>query len=252
MVMIAKNNKRSFFNSIMKHPPAKKIPTNIKNAALVVKKREQIFDAVIKLFSEKGYHSTTLREISKESGITLGNLYDYISTKEDLLSIIQEKATQDVMDVISKEREGHVDPIERLKNLINSELNAMDKYQELILIIYQESHAMGKETLHSLLQGKRKHLGEYERIIEEGIRKGFLKPVNTRMLVNIIKILIDAWVIKRWDLREKVRMEEMRKRILDLVFIGIMKDKSQRTKHHTERKIDKRKNEKEPIKTGQP
>ncbi len=241
--MVTENNKRSFFSSFMRQSPAKKIPTNIKNAALVVKRREQIFNAVIRLFSEKGYHSTTLREISKESGITLGNLYDYISTKVDILSIIQEKATQAVMDAISKEREGHLDPIEKLKNLINSELNAMDKYQELILIIYQESHAMGKETIYSLLQGERKHLREYERIIEEGIRKGFLKPVNTRMLANMIKILIDAWVIKRWDLREKVRMEEMRQGILDLVFKGIMKDKSQRIKHHTERKINKRKNE---------
>jgi AcrR family transcriptional regulator len=228
----------------MRHSPAKKIPTNIKNAALVVKRREQIFDAVIQLFSEKGYHSTTLREISKESGITLGNLYDYISTKEDILSIIQEKATQAVMDAISKEREEHRDPVEKLKNLINSELNAMDKYQELILIIYQESHAMGKETLHSLLQGERKHLREYERIIEEGIRKGVLKPLNTRMLANMIKILIDAWVMKRWDLREKVCLEEMRNGILDVIFNGIMKDKFQRIKHHTERKIVKRKKEK--------
>ena len=94
-------------------------------------------------------------------------------------------------------------------------------------------------TIYSLLQGERKHLREYERIIEEGIRKGFLKPVNTRMLANMIKILIDAWVIKRWDLREKVRMEEMREGILDLVFNGIMKDKSRRIKHHTERKKDR-------------
>jgi len=212
----------------MRHSPVNKIPTNIKNATLVVKRREQIFNAVIHLFSKKGYHSTTLREISKESGITLGNLYDYISTKEDILSIIQEKATQAVMDAISKEREEHLDPVEKLKNLINSELNAMDKYQELILIIYQESHAMGKETLHSLLQGERKHLREYERIIEEGILEGLFKPVNPRTLANMIKILIDAWVIKRWDLREKVRIEEMRKGILDLVFNGIMTDKSQR------------------------
>ncbi|RPJ01755.1 MAG: TetR/AcrR family transcriptional regulator [Deltaproteobacteria bacterium] len=61
--------------------PLHKIPTKIKNDSLVRKRRQQIFEAVIKLFSQKGYHMTTLREISRESGITLGNLYDYINTK---------------------------------------------------------------------------------------------------------------------------------------------------------------------------
>jgi AcrR family transcriptional regulator len=80
---------------------ARKIPTNVKNKLLVLKKRQQIFEAEVKLFSKKGYHRTTLGEISKESSITLGYLYNYIITKEDTLHSIQEKATQAVMKAIS-------------------------------------------------------------------------------------------------------------------------------------------------------
>jgi len=200
-----------------------KIPTNVKNESLVLKRREQIFEAVVKLFSKKGYHRTTLREISKESGITLGNLYDYISTKEDILYIIQEKATQVVMQAISKDNEGGSNPIEKLERLIHSELDAMNKYQNLIMIIYQESHAMFKETLHSLLRSERNHVEQYEKVIGEGIKKGVFKPLNVRMVANMIKMLIDAWVIKRWDLRQKVSIEEMRQGILDIVFDGIIR-----------------------------
>jgi AcrR family transcriptional regulator len=201
----------------------RKIPTNIKNESLVKKKRQQIFEAVVKLISKKGYHRTTLREISKESGIALGNLYDYISTKEDILYIIQEKATQAVMQAISKDKGGEFNPVEKLKRLINSELDAMNKYQDLIMIIYQESHAMFKGTLHSLLRSERNHVEQYEKVIREGIRKGFFKPLNVRMVANMIKMLIDAWVIKRWDLRKKVSIEKMRQGILNIVFEGIMR-----------------------------
>ena len=207
----------------MKKFQARSIPTNIKNESLVKKRRLQIFDAVVKLISKKGYHRTTLREISKESGIALGNLYDYISTKEDILYIIQEKATQSVMQAISRDDEGSFGPVEKLERLINSELDAMNKYQELIMIIYQESHAMFKETLHSLLRSERNHLEQYEKVIREGIRKGFFKPLNVRTLANMIKMLIDTWVIKRWDLKGKVTLEEMRKGIQDVVFNGIKK-----------------------------
>ncbi len=98
----------------------------------------------------------------------------------------------------------------------------MNEFQDLVLIIYQESHAMGKEILHTLLRSERRHLEQYEKLIEEGVRKKVFKPVNVRMLANMIKMLVDAWVIKRWDLRRKVSLEEMRLGILELVFKGIV------------------------------
>jgi AcrR family transcriptional regulator len=205
------------------------IPTRSKNQPLVEKRRQQIFEAAVKLFSRKGYHKTTLREISRKSGITLGSLYDYIRTKEDILYIIQEAACQKLKKTIFQNEEHH-DPIEKLSKLISSELDAMDMYQDLIMIIYQESHSMPKRILCSLLASERDHIEEYEGIIREGIDRGVFKPTNVRMLGNMIKVLIDGWVIKRWDLRGKVTIEEMRNGILDTVFDGIVAKTHKR--HH--------------------
>ena len=198
-----------------------KVPTTIKNESLVEKRRQQILEAAVKLFSIKGYHATTLRELSKESGITLGNLYDYISTKEDILYIINEKATHAVMEAISKKNEGELSPVEKLEQLITSGLEVVNKYQDLVLIIYQESHAMRKEVLYTLLKGERGHLEQYEKIITEGIKKGYFRPVNVRLLANMIKMLTDLWVIRRWDLKGNVSFKEMRQGILDFALNGI-------------------------------
>jgi hypothetical protein len=126
------------------------------------------------------------------------------------------------MQAISKDNEGNFNPVEKLERLIHSELDAMNTYQDLIMIIYQESHEMHKRILYSLLRSERNHIKQYEEVIKEGIKKGFFKPTNVRMLANMIKILIDSWVIKRWDLRRKVSIEEMRQGILDIVFKGIL------------------------------
>jgi AcrR family transcriptional regulator len=202
----------------------KGIQTKIKNVSLIRQRQQQIFDAAVKLFSKKGFHSTTLREISKESGITLGSLYDYINSKEDILYIIQARATEAVKNTVLRKESNqkNVDSVSELNRLIDSELKAMDKYQDLILIIYQESHAMGKETLKLLLRSEREHLKQYEMLINKGIKEGCFKRCNVRMAANLIKMLIDTWVIKRWDLKGKVNIEEMRQGILDLVFHGIL------------------------------
>ena len=205
----------------------KKISTKIKNSKLVEERREQIFQAASKLIQKKGYHMTTLRDISRETGISLGNLYDYIRTKEDILYIVHEKAHQIVAQSLDENSTAGKDPVKRLSEMIEKELATMDKYQDLILSIYQESHALGKRSLKSMLSSEEAHVGRFRGVIEEGIKSGAFKPVNPTMLANLIKMMIDCWVLKRWDLRGKVNLEEMKQGIIEMVQTGIVvKDKA--------------------------
>lgn len=48
-------------------------------------RRRQILEAAIKTFSERGFHKTTIRDISQEAGIAVGTIYNYFKNKEDLL-----------------------------------------------------------------------------------------------------------------------------------------------------------------------
>jgi len=66
----------------------RQIPTTIKNQKLVEKRREQILLAAIRLFSRKGFHKTNLRELAEEAGLSAGNIYDYVSSKEDIFYLI--------------------------------------------------------------------------------------------------------------------------------------------------------------------
>jgi NAD(P)-dependent dehydrogenase (short-subunit alcohol dehydrogenase family) len=58
--------------------------------------------------------------------------------------------------------------------------------------------------------------------LKECINKGLLVDCNTKAVANLIKVMVDAWVLKRWDLREHVTQLEMEKSILDMVFHGLM------------------------------
>ena len=49
------------------------------------RRREAMLEAAIALFSEKGYHATTVREIAQAVGILPGSLYAHMAAKEDLL-----------------------------------------------------------------------------------------------------------------------------------------------------------------------
>jgi AcrR family transcriptional regulator len=54
-------------------------------------RRDQIIEAALDLFTEKGYHGGSIREIAKRVGITEGLIYHYFKDKEDVYKAIIDK-----------------------------------------------------------------------------------------------------------------------------------------------------------------
>ena len=61
------------------------VPTQVKNPDLVEKRRRQIVEAAAKLFIDQGFHKTTTRQIARAAGFSIGSLYEYVTSKEDVL-----------------------------------------------------------------------------------------------------------------------------------------------------------------------
>lgn len=198
------------------------IPTTVKNEELVEKRRDQIIRAGIKLFVEKGFHKTTLRDLAQEAGLSYGNIYDYVGSKEDIFFLIHGYSAGRATAAIKEGLKGIGDPLDKLNRLLWAEFNAMDELADAIMLLYQEAHILKETYLKKLLQKEREHLEVFEEVLTEGIREGLLRECNVRVAANLIKSLIDAWVIKRWDLRGYTDRSEMQKMISDFIFGGLL------------------------------
>jgi len=199
--------------------------TRIKDKALIKKRREQIIRAAIKKFSEKGFHKTTLRELADEAGIGAGTIYEYIRAKEEIFSLIHDFTADLVMDALDKSTQNIKDPIEKLRRMVRAEFNLMAEWSDAIMLLYQESHILSPKYLQRLLHREREHLSKYEIVIEECISSGLCRNCNARVYANLIKSMIDMWVIKRWDLRGNTDRLDAERAILDLLFRGMFAQK---------------------------
>jgi len=200
------------------------IPTKVKDRKLVEKKREQIVFAAIKLFSKKGFHKTTLRELAEEAGISHGNIYDYVGNKDDILFLIHDFMANLADDSLSDSVQKVEDPLEKLRRMVRTEFNLMYKWADAILLIYQEGHLLKNGLLKKFLSRERQHVSRFETVLEECVAKDVCRYMDCRVVANLIKTMIDAWVLKRWDLRTQTTQLEMEKAILDLAFYGLLSD----------------------------
>ena len=77
------------------------VETSVKDESLIEARRKQIVRAGVDLFKEKGFHRATTREIAKAAGFSIGTLYEYIRTKEDVLYLVCDSIFNEVMNRLS-------------------------------------------------------------------------------------------------------------------------------------------------------
>src|SRR5690625_896306 len=80
------NDKKTRDNSVYTDEPlVEAVVDGVQDAALLERRRDQICDAALELFLEKGFASTTIRDICARSGVNQASIYDYVANKNDIL-----------------------------------------------------------------------------------------------------------------------------------------------------------------------
>lgn len=99
-------------------------------------KRRQLVDAEIytvatKLFSEKGYASTSLQDIADAMGLSRPALYHYVDSKEDILARLVEEFTESkVHEHAAILSDATLDPLEKLRQVVTSTVSTVAEHPD--------------------------------------------------------------------------------------------------------------------------
>ncbi len=104
--------------------------------ALKEKEREekklQIVRVACRLFATRGYYNTTMPEIAKELGMSVGNLYNYFPSKEELAKEVMLTASGWVAERLKAINEENTSTREKIRKLVISFFSISLKEPELI------------------------------------------------------------------------------------------------------------------------
>lgn len=199
--------------------PAYGKQSNIKNKELVQKRRTQIIKAAAKLFSKKGYHRTSVKEIARVSGISIGSLYDYIKNKEDILYFFYEQYVNALEKRIKEETKGTKDPLQELRLALGAYMDTVDLFQDYVLFLYQESKYMKKRDLVNIFKLELFTNDIFIDIIERG-NEGYFKVKEPLLAGVFISLLTCGWALKRWNLKA-YQLADYKDYLIDFFLHGI-------------------------------
>ena len=185
------------------------VKSSIKDENLIEIRRKQIVDGALKLFREKGFHRATTREIAKAAGFSIGTLYEYIRTKEDVLYLVCDNIYHQVIQRLSQISTSS-GTIEELKEAIEQYFLLIDSMVDEFTIMYQETKTLPKDEQSYVLQKELEMVALFEKILKACVQSGSLKISDKEVFLaaNHIVVQGQAWAFRKWALHKHFTIKD--------------------------------------------
>ncbi len=175
----------------------------IKNPKIGVKKLVKIIEAALKLSNEKGFHAMSLRELCQESGMSMGGLYAYIESKDDLPRIIHDQGRRILGKVMSENLEDIRDPAQRLEMAIRIHLYLSERMLPWFYFAYMETRFFSTDVKQMSMSNELYTEKIFEKIVEDGCKSGIFAQVEPVFTASIIKAMLQDWYLKHWKYKNR-------------------------------------------------
>ena len=175
----------------------------IKKEKTAVKNFEKIFDAVFQITYEKGFQAMTMRDLSSRTNMSLGSLYAYFASKEELLAIIHKQGSSMIQNVFDKFHNLNDSPLEQLRSVIKAHLFLSEAARPWFYFTFMESKNLNPEQMQAVISMEESTENRLVKILEAGEEQGLFRKINHRLTASIIKAMQQDWYLKRWKYKKR-------------------------------------------------
>jgi len=159
---------------------------------MAVKKRDAklskkiILDNAIKLFSTKGYGSSSMDELAQISGLNKAMIFYYFKNKQGLYDAVIELIMDEIYETVSNEGEDKNNPSLELEIFIKTYAKFACSHKYLPALLLRELSNSGENISESLFFKMRKLYVYFSDILKRGEEKGIFKDVMPMMLYFMV------------------------------------------------------------------
>lgn len=145
------------------------------------RQRQEMLEAALSLFSEKGYHNVTMHEIAAKADFAIGTLYKFFRNKEDLYKALMLQKSDEFNDAIRRAIEGPGDEMDKLRDYVKTKGDLFQAHLSAIRLYFMEAHGESFDLMAGLDSEIRKRRRRTQEILAsifvEGIRKKRYKAI---------------------------------------------------------------------------
>jgi AcrR family transcriptional regulator len=177
------------------------------------------------VFAEKGYHKTSMRDISRATKMSLSGLYYYFKSKEELLFLIQDYCFSTVIEDCRRLLRGVDDPVQRLRLLIENHLNYFVHNMNEMKVLSHEANSISGDLFRKINSKKRQYVDLTMSLVSDIARKYSAAGVDVRIATFALFGMMN-WIYNWYNPRKDVNVAGLSSHITRLFLNGFLGDKT--------------------------
>lgn len=183
--------------------------------------RQAIMQAAIKLFSEKGFESTSIEELAKEAGIGKGTIYSYFQTKTDILYAFCEDELVSLHQELTDNADCEIPILKRMVEIYMSEFNLITENREFGRLFMQQTTFPRDVDLNQHLENENTYFSLLFPLLAKAQERGELRKdldllYITGHFYGLYLLMVSAWFTGRIPTEEaEITLETLFRQALE-------------------------------------
>ena len=183
-------------------------------------KKQVIIGKAARLCREKGFTATSMRDLAEDVGVEAASLYNHIQSKAEILQDICFRTANLLTAHLEKIEHNQQNAIEKIKAILRFHIQQMLNNYEEVQVADREWRHLTEPYLSNFKTQRRAYRQRLANIIEEGIRKRQIKPIDASTAVLIMLHAVSG--IESWHRSlEKISAEQLEDNMIVILVEGL-------------------------------
>ena len=183
--------------------------------------REEILEAAVLIFSQKGFHATSMQDIAEAVNLQKASLYHHVSSKQEILVELLDQALDLLIDQIQYVLEQPLPPDEKLRQAVSVYLTTLINNRERAAVLLMEHRSLDPE-LHTRHIPRRDRFERLWRdLIYQGLSQGVFECTDPALTARALLGMMN-WTITWYKPEGRLSADEIAENIADLALRGLL------------------------------
>jgi TetR/AcrR family transcriptional regulator, cholesterol catabolism regulator len=185
-------------------------------------RRGELLQLACRLFAERGFRATTVRDIADAAGILSGSLYHHFDSKESMIDELLRGFQDELFDRYREIMAQDIGPREKLQAVVVASFESIHKHHDEVAIYQNESQHLLQFPRFSYLADRNREFHElWTSILSDGVKAGvFRAELDVEVAYRFIRDTV--WVAVRWyDPAGSLTAEDVADQYLGILLDGI-------------------------------
>jgi AcrR family transcriptional regulator len=182
--------------------------------------RDEILDASAQIFSQKGYHGTSMQDIAAAVNLQKASLYHHVSSKQEILFELLNRGLQILTEKVEEAIIDPGPPDERLRQAIQAYLSALTEHQDVTSVLLLEYRSLEPDYLIRHIEERDRFEQIWQDLIQLGIQENIFScdhpSMSTRALLGVMN-----WTVTWFRIDGPMSAGEIADQITDLFLWGL-------------------------------